>query len=491
MHPTSFGEKLTVEREPETKSRLRSMVQIGVYAVLIFGLVPYGAVHDLPKLFVAGLAAVVCAFACWIDVSNGATRRLIRDCWFVLFLLVSFALAQSIGVENNPFAHPFWQSAGELAGFKKGAISLEPSLTQFGLFSLIPPFLLFIAILHAFQKDADAWRLIKALGWLGLAFIVYGLVQAVFFPNYVLIRDLGSAYHALTGTLIYRNAAATLIGVASLIFLAIVIHNSRGISIFTFPVFFLMPNAMKTRQRLVLFVWLAAVFFGFIALFLTHSRGALGATIVAWAVLTPPLLSRAIANSTYGEIGFNVGRFRILRRIVYFLLLVAIFIGFVNIFAEETLFRFAELKGENSRFCNYPSIWRAFLDNWKFGTGFGTFEVVFPIYRDPACGVKQIWLQAHNFWLEGLLGFGIIFIPIAFFVVGRLVFVYWTGVKTRHTQRFVSYIGLAIVALVSLHSYVEFSLQIPGVALYVTAILAAISVLSLGRVRSKKRKRRQ
>ena len=42
--------------------------------------------------------------------------------------------------------------------------------------------------------------------------------------------------------------------------------------------------------------------------------------------------------------------------------------------------------------------------------------------------------------------------------------------------------GLAALILASLHSVVDFSLQIPGLAVYFAAIMAATVTVSLGRV---------
>lgn len=467
----------------------KSVGQFGIYLVLLLSLVPYGAVHDLTKLILAVFTSFVAIFVIWIDIRKNAVRSLVRDVWIVLFLLVLYIIFQSLKFEGNPFSHPFWQSAGDLAGFQGGAISVEPSLTILSLFVLVPPFLLFISILHAFQGDNDLWRLTYFLGFLAFAFIIYGLIQAAFFPNYTFLRELDRDYHAFTSTLIYRNSAATLVGVSSLVFLAILIKEARGISFFSLPAVFILSKMITTKRRAKLIFWFLALFLSLIALFLTQSRGALGATILAWAIVSPPLLSRAIAKSFYGETGFHNRRLIFARRVLFVLLIVAVVIGFLNIFAEETLFRFAELKGENSRFCLYPSMWRSFLDNWQFGSGFGTFEAVFPIYRDPGCGVTGVWKQAHNFWLEGLMGLGIVFVPIVGFSVYRISMCFVKGIRTRNSLRFICHIGIAVLALIGLHSFVEFSMQIPGVAFYGTAVTAALCGQSLGRTSARRKDR--
>ena len=57
------------------------------------------------------------------------------------------------------------------------------------------------------------------------------------------------------------------------------------------------------------------------------------------------------------------------------------------------------------------------------------------------------------------------------------------GIRIRHKFRFIPVMGLAVLILASLHSIVDFSLQIPGVGVYFAAIMAAATTVSLGRGR--------
>ena len=292
---------------------------------------------------------------------------------------------------------------------------------------------------------------------------MYGIAQALFFPNHVLFRELAYANTRLTGTLINRNHAATVSGLTSLLILANVLHKAKGIPLLRFPIVVFFPSRLSHERRWPLVLWSVALLFSFIALFMTQSRGGFGATLVAWGLLLPLLLSRAMVSSGRGRSGFQSSRHFRSRRILFVFLFLLVIGGFIGIYAEGTIFRIADAEGTNTRFCNFPAMWAVFLDNWVFGSGFATFEVMFPIYRSPACGLNEIWTQAHNFWLEGLMGLGVIFVPVAIFALVRLVASYLTGSRTRRSQRFASSIGLASMILVFLHAFVDFSLQIPGV----------------------------
>ena len=109
---------------------------------------------------------------------------------------------------------------------------------------------------------------------------------------------------------------------------------------------------------------------------------------------------------------------------------------------------------------------------------------VFPVYRDSDCaGIFGVWERAHNLFLEGFLGLGLPF--VAALTIGYLILVgvFIRGIRIRRQFRFIPIMGLAVLILASLHSIVDFSLQIPGVGVYFAAVMAAATTVSLGRGR--------
>jgi O-antigen ligase len=135
------------------------------------------------------------------------------------------------------------------------------------------------------------------------------------------------------------------------------------------------------------------------------------------------------------------------------------------LFAGRSVYRMQEQGSEDTRWCSFSSTIAAIKDNWIFGTGFGAFQDVFPVYRDSDCaGIFGVWDRAHNFFLEGWLGLGLPFLVAL--AIGYLVLIaaFIRGVKVRHKFRFIPVMGLSALVLASLHSVVDFSLQIPGLA---------------------------
>jgi hypothetical protein len=63
-----------------------------------------------------------------------------------------------------------------------------------------------------------------------------------------------------------------------------------------------------------------------------------------------------------------------------------------------------------------------------------------------------------------------------------LLIVHIIGVHQRKKARSYPLLGLACLVLVSVQNLVDFSLEVPGVAVYLASILAVTSSISLGRL---------
>jgi hypothetical protein len=87
--------------------------------------------------------------------------------------------------------------------------------------------------------------------------------------------------------------------------------------------------------------------------------------------------------------------------------------------------------------------------------------------------------MAHNVYLEGLTAFGLAFVPLLFVFFAALIIIFRKGVRTRLRYRFAGQLGLAALLLVTLHSLVDFSVQIPGFAISFAIVLAPLATLCL------------
>jgi hypothetical protein len=86
--------------------------------------------------------------------------------------------------------------------------------------------------------------------------------------------------------------------------------------------------------------------------------------------------------------------------------------------------------------------------------------------------------------LEGYLGLGLPFAAVVLISLGYLLSLFLDGYQTRRRFRIVPVTGMGVLLLIVLHSMVDFSVQIPGVAAFVAAAIGAAVAISLARKRS-------
>jgi tetratricopeptide (TPR) repeat protein len=111
-----------------------------------------------------------------------------------------------------------------------------------------------------------------------------------------------------------------------------------------------------------------------------------------------------------------------------------------------------------------------------WGTGFGTIQHVEPIYAHTPQQVGFIFAYAHNEYLEALVEGGIIRLLLTLLIIG---FVFRLGVRALSQQSSFATHGLALgllfsVTTLTVHSFVEFSIHIPAVALLATVVSALL-----------------
>jgi len=306
----------------------------------------------------------------------------------------------------------------------------------------------------------------------GILATLFGVAQYVFSPRNLLWAEKRHYLDVLTGTFVSPNSAATYFGVMLLLALAVSFHQferMRG------PIFFSDQGSWSARERRkawVLAVYCAVAFTFSVALLLTKSRA-------------------GILSSLAGAATFSAAyMYSMLRRTMSLLkagILTLLFLAGATVcFAlySERVLRRIEIEGltDRARACTYRSTWRAIEENFWRGTGLGTFQDVFPSFRAPECGLSGYWETAHNVFLEGWLGLGVIFPGCVLVAYAVLLATYLRGLRQRVRFRFVPLSCLAVLLIVSLHSLFDFSLQIPAIASVVAAILGAGAALSAKRV---------
>lgn len=474
-----------IRGETDNRAELAGVVQslmatASRYVFLIavsLALLSQGAVNPVSLAIVAGLFGLVAVYSLLFLGEPKATAIALRAAIFIALLLVGAGVVQTVHLET--MANPVWADLGAVVNSKSATISVAPTDTWAALVTLGLPFVVFISGLVLFSSDDEALRLTSFLGILGGFLAVWAVAEFTLSPATLLLSKKFYYLESLTAPFVNRNTAGTFYGVVSLL-LAAQAYIEFQQADFSSAIFKTDPIPGKKRGGWRLAMSLFLLVMSLIALFLTKSRGGIGATFLSYIICVPLALSlsgngrRRVASF---RSDWRQSAWRAAKALIG--LFVVIVVGVV--FADYALFR-AEVQGlSDPRFCIAPSIIGAANSNMLTGVGFGTFRLFFPAYRDPQCGIIGVFDRAHSVYLEGYLGLGFIFIIAVALGVVLLLYFLLKGITSRRSLRVYPIAGLGVLILVLGHSLIDFSLQIPAFAIVFAAAMAALVTISKGR----------
>jgi O-antigen ligase len=126
---------------------------------------------------------------------------------------------------------------------------------------------------------------------------------------------------------------------------------------------------------------------------------------------------------------------------------------------------------DEARWLTYTATLAAILDHPWLGTGLGTFTEVFPAYRPAELSTTGRWDHAHSSPLQLALELGIPFFVAAFAVWTYALIRLVRGALSRRRGVKFPVAAAGVLLLGTLHSVVDFSLQIPGYAIVFAAVV--------------------
>jgi O-antigen ligase len=258
----------------------------------------------------------------------------------------------------------------------------------------------------------------------------------------------------LTSTFVNRNSFATFLGLSLMADFALLARA-----------FYLHVDGSSwrtvTRSSIECVFWHARVTTACIvaassALLFTHSRGGVIASLLGGVAL---VLSMLVAPSLRGPWRWSFG------------LLAAVVPGIlVALDGSGLLERVANVGiGSEFRFDINAGTLKAISDNFLFGTGLGTFKHVYAAYQPQAVGL--LIDLAHNDYLENVLELGVPAATIFYLALLLLVLECVGGLLRRRRDAIVPCAAVAASVLVGSHSTVDFSMQMPAVAVIYAAFL--------------------
>ena len=369
-------------------------------------------------------------------------------------LLFGFTLAwaavQVLPVAPASWHHPLWRSVADTLGHAgDSSISLNPFATRTALVRLLAYGGVFWLSLQYCRSSERAWQAIYAIAIAGLVYSAYGLIVEFSGTKMILWYDKNAYRGDLTSTFVNRNSYATYAGLtlicASGLLLKILSENFGAYAGWR-EGFRRLLDHVAARASILVVAWIAIS----MAVLLTHSRGGFISAFLGMLVLC---LTLALTRQV--KLRFAV--------FVTGLVIVAgaFFFALGGDVTDQRLARTLVQTEERPRV--YELTVQAIEAAPLLGTGYGTFEEVFRFYRDPS--LKNFYERAHNTYLENTLELGMPGAAALFLTIGGLSLLTLLGVLRRRRDAIFPCIGFAATTLVASHSLVDFSLQIPAVAL--------------------------
>jgi O-antigen ligase len=355
--------------------------------------------------------------------------------------------------------HPIWSEVGDVIGQKLApSAAIAHGQPAFAIGGPLAAILALVTGIVVGRDRVRAHQALRVMAWSGAGYAIYGIAAFVIDPGKILWRQKQAYVTDLTAIFVNRNTAAAYFGSCALVWLlllgsAIRHHLPRGpLEWSTFS-----GRILSNTPRDVVMAF-AMLFVCLAAMFMTGSRGGVVLSLLMLVVAFALLFRRDFSY-------LSTWMAAIAAALVIAFVLLQIMGAGVN-----ARFNIEDLASE-SRFETYRSTLRMIADHPWFGTGLGTFVLSYPAYRSDRISVLGVWDRAHSTPLELAAEAGL---PLAGAIaVGWLIVfvVLIRGVIIRRRDAIIPLAGLVVGLLGNLHSMIDFSLQIPGYAIVVFAIV--------------------
>jgi hypothetical protein len=440
------------------QERANSIVFVFLVIILLAAPLPLGGNRYWSWNLLAMLSGII--LLSWVLVNyNGqlvAVDRLGRFALAVFLVPIGWVLVQLYTGVPDDWKHPVWSMASETLGQAlPGSISLGPGDGWGALVRLLAYGCVFVIALQLGQKRDRARKL---FGWLTIAGFLYaafglwiywsGGHPEWLFGNRVLAHDVRS-------TFINRNHFATWQGLTILAAVAWLYQLITQPSVRPYD----LPGDRETEiVNFLLSAWkpLTGLLLMVTSLILTHSRGGFVASLLGMLVLMLLLDRRSSKRGALSRVSV-VAAF-LVASIAFFLTSEVLLdrINRTDITTEQRLAVFGD-------------IGRGIDDNAILGYGYGTFQDSFQLYdrlEEPF-----LYDRAHNTWLENAFELGIPAAIALYVTIVCLAVVCLRAAGRRRRDWVYPATGVAASVLVAVHALVDFSIQLPAVAMLYAAIM--------------------
>lgn len=408
--------------------------------------------------------------------ANLATPERLRIPWPVGLAMLSGVLVLAwIWIQTRPDLvglypllepHPVWSTARAAGLQVEPTIALDPWNARDAAMRLLAYFGVFWLAFAICQQARRARRLFLAVVVIGTIYATYGLVLHFAGLEWPLGAEKTWYVGDVTATFVNRNHFATFANLALFAALGLLLETvlaARGMADLRRRTAELLSRLLGRRSPLLVATFVLAT-----AMLLTHSRGGMLSGLVGVTLLVLLLL-----------VATRPGWRTVLASVAIAMILGG---GLVAWSGATTLERLDAIAGETdlqsgTRFAAYELALRAVADRPWTGHGYGGFEQVFYAYRDER--FRTVFDRLHNTPLEHAVELGILATALLYLGPLLIFLLCLYGAFVRRRDQVYPLVATAATVCVALHALVDFSLQIPAVAVTYAAILGAGAAQSI------------
>jgi len=449
-------------KSPENKIKFVfwSLLSLVVVMPLAFGgnrPVPWSIMS-----LITGLLLVIWGIAA--NEKRELSRVSLKHIWFFVipFVIVMLWIPLQIFLLNtDAIVHPIWQMTQKaLDSPTKPSITLDVHKTAEGFMKLLTYGMIFWLSLQVGRSPPNAKKLITAIAIAGGFYALYGIIVYTLGNEHILWYNKTAYYESLTSTFVNRNSYATYAGIGLIVSLALfftkLLKNADRSNMR--QLYITLINNFTTKSALFLLIVLLLI----ASLIMSNSRaGLVSASIGCISFIGLFTLTKA-AKSHRFILGISS------------LILVSVFIIALALGGDAISKRFSKLDQEIEARGNIYSISVSAIKDFAIlGSGLGTFENTFSMYRDsrlPNQFLRRVD-HAHNTYLETVIELGMpAFILLTISIFSILV-VCFKGLINREQDAMFPAIALATSAIIWTHALFDFSIEMPAISITYSTIL--------------------
>lgn len=431
-------------------------------ALVLLAPIPFGAYRPWAWSLLGSLTGIL--LAAWaVAVFRGRTHvnLPLRHLWFVILPFLAalvWAMLQTwVGMPTG-WHHPLWADVDRVLGAGMGrpaitgSVSIDPEMTFNAILRLLTYSGIFLLTAQLCRNRARARTGLLAVILAQLCYAAYGLILHFSGVELILWFEKWAYVGDLTSTFVNRNAYAAYAGMGMVCCIGLFINALKHMSARRGRMF---DMAETIFIRAIPYL-MAAMVIG-VALLLSRSRAATVATGAAllimvlcalWAHLVRLRTAAACALAVL-IIGFS-----------------ALLLG-----GEGVAQRFSDGITDRTREEIYRLGLAAVEDSPLVGHGLGAFEPAFRIYRDSSLTADPIIDLAHNVHLETLMDMGLVGAGLLYLSFAAIFVICAWGLRNRQRDQIYPIVALSCATLIAGHGFVDFSAQMPAIAMTLAFLL--------------------